>query len=263
MPSASFASRTIALWIAGSVVLGGLSGCAAELAMLGAVAIASAATPAPPEQTELAARAYWKQAQVICPELERAIEQDGRKLVDPGAAFYVHRFSFPAADGSGAAGGTLRAACQAFGGTTIVTVLGAGPPVQEGARQAAVQLLDELEATLRAQGIQAGPPHRTNTLTLPYDTATVYAALLETLENEGRTIVDRDPASATLRVTYPFSLLRNNWGGTLTIVCSAHGQDTEVTINSDARDADTRVARIGDEILADLTKALSQPPRSP
>ena len=58
-------------------------------AMLGAVAVVSAATPPPPERTELAARAYWKQFGVICLELERAVEQSGRALVDPGAAFYL------------------------------------------------------------------------------------------------------------------------------------------------------------------------------
>lgn len=248
-------------------VLAGLSGCGvlltAELAVVGVAAVSSAVTPKPPEQTKLAARAYWQRADVICPELTLALEQGGRKLIDADPASRVSRFSFPAPDTPGAAGGTLRAICTAFGGTTIVTLLGTGTPLDETERQAAAQLLDELEATLGARGIRAGPPHQTNTLTLPVDAAAVYAALVQTLESDGRTIVERDPAGGTLRVSYPFSLLHNNWGGMLTIACIAHGPDTVVTITSDAHDADTRVALIGDEILAALTKALQQSPRSP
>lgn len=264
MPSDPSGPRAACLILAACVlVLGGLSGCAAELAVLGVAAAVSAVTPKPPEQTELAARAYWQQTSVVCPAMEQALEQNSRKRIDPDSAFAAYRFSFPAPDGSGAVGGTLRATCMSFGATTIVTLLGTGPPVEESARRAATQLLDDLEATLGTRGIEAGPPHRTNKRTVPHDAATVYAALLKSLEGEGRTIVDRDPASGTVRVSYPFSLVRNNWGGTLTIVCSARGSDTEVTITSDGRDADTRVARIGDEILAALTDELRAVPRSP
>ena len=97
------------------------------------------------------------------PELERAVEQKRQSARRP----WRRVLPLPVLVSGGGRvwrrGRHAARACQPFGGTTIVSVLGTGPPVQEAARQAAVQLLDELEATLRVQGNQGGAAtHRTH-----------------------------------------------------------------------------------------------------
>ena len=57
----------------------------------------------------------------------------------------------------------------------------------------------------------------TNRATLGYPAVIAYAALTQTVERNGRKIVEAIPATYTLRISYPFSLWANNWGGVITI----------------------------------------------
>lgn len=103
---------------------------------------------------------------------------------------------------------------------------------------------------------------QTNRLTVGHAAPDVYALLEQEAEKNGRTIVERDAASLSLRISYPFSLLKNNWGGTMRITCVADASGTQVTIEGDGRDATTHVRAIGNEVLADLDGALRRQART-
>jgi hypothetical protein len=106
------------------------------------------------------------------------------------------------------------------------------------------------------------PKEETHRETLKYPTPTVYSALTRTAERNGRRIIDSNPAEYTIRVSYPFSFLTNNWGGVITIACLQEGSDTKITIIGSGRDPNYRVKKIGDEILSEMRIALEQLPRS-
>jgi hypothetical protein len=115
--------------------------------------------------------------------------------------------------------------------------------------------------------VKALPPREarwveTHRVSFSHPAAQLYALVAQEAEHHDRKIVERDAPSGTLVLSYPFSWLKNNWGGTLKITCSAdaHGTTT-VTILGDGRDAPARVRAIGDEILADLEQALRRQPR--
>ena len=101
----------------------------------------------------------------------------------------------------------------------------------------------------------------TNRLTFPYPPDVVMAVVVEVVERHDRKIVERNAGAQSIRVSYPFSWLKNNWGGTLTITCAASEFGTTVTILGDGRDAVPRVRAIGDEVLDDVGTALRRQPR--
>jgi hypothetical protein len=105
-----------------------------------------------------------------------------------------------------------------------------------------------------------GPKDETNRATFSYATPKVFGTLTQTVERNGRIIVESIPDSYTLVVSYPFSFLANNWGGNITIICIKEGFGTTVTIIGSGRDAKSRVKKIGDEILTDMTATLRQLP---
>jgi hypothetical protein len=84
---------------------------------------------------------------------------------------------------------------------------------------------------------------QTNPLTVAQPAAEVYAVIEPLAGQNGRHILQRDAVAGTLRLSYPFSLLKNNWGGTLRIVCTAGDAGTTITIFTDGRDAAARTAR--------------------
>jgi hypothetical protein len=102
----------------------------------------------------------------------------------------------------------------------------------------------------------------TNRLTVDLPAADVFAILEQEVEKNDRKIVERKPAACTLLLSYPFSLLKNNWGGTIKITCVADQYGTTVTVFGDGRDAVSRVRSMGDEIMADLADALRRQPRA-
>jgi len=104
------------------------------------------------------------------------------------------------------------------------------------------------------------PKSETDRATLAYPVATVYPTLRQTVERNGRTIVEPIDASYTLRVSYPFSLLANNWGGVITISCIAQGDATTVVFLGSGRDTNQRLQKIGDDIIRDLRAALDRQP---
>jgi hypothetical protein len=102
----------------------------------------------------------------------------------------------------------------------------------------------------------------TNRLTFAYPPDVVLAVIVEVVERHERRIVEPNPDAQSLRVSYPFSWLKNNWGGTLTITCAASELGTTVTIMGDGRDAVPRVRAIGDGVLDDVGRALRRQPRT-
>jgi hypothetical protein len=63
---------------------------------------------------------------------------------------------------------------------------------------------------------------------IDYPITAVYRGLINVAENDGRKIVAMDDATYTLRVSYPFSLLHNNFGGEIPISCVVAGYGTRV-----------------------------------
>jgi len=102
------------------------------------------------------------------------------------------------------------------------------------------------------------PKTETHRATLAYPVATVYATLKHTAAQNGRAIVETIDESHSLRVSYPFSLFTNNWGGVITISCIAEGQGTTVVFLGSGRDTNQRLLKIDDEILHDLREALAR-----
>jgi hypothetical protein len=102
----------------------------------------------------------------------------------------------------------------------------------------------------------------TNRLEFTYPVGDVYALLMQGVERNGRKVVEQDAALRSVLVTYPFSLLKNNWGGSLKITCVAGEFGTIVTIQGDGRDAVPRVRSIGDEVLEDVGNALRRQART-
>jgi len=102
----------------------------------------------------------------------------------------------------------------------------------------------------------------TNQLTFAYPVEDVYTLVVQGVEKNGRAIVALNTESRSILVSYPFSWLKNNWGGSLRITCVSSEFGTTVTILGDGRDTVPRVRAIGDEVLKDLGTALRRRPRT-
>jgi hypothetical protein len=94
---------------------------------------------------------------------------------------------------------------------------------------------------------------------IDYPITDVYRALIHVAEADGRKIVEADEAAYALRVSYPFSLLANNWGGEISIHCVVDGYGTRVIFAHDGHDADSRVMKIEAKVLDDTLKWLGKP----
>lgn len=99
-------------------------------------------------------------------------------------------------------------------------------------------------------------------LTFAYPVDTVYMLLLQVVERNDRRIVERTAESHALMASYPFSWLKNNWGGSLKITCAPNESGTTVSFEGDGRDTLQHVRAIGDEVLADLDRELRRQPRA-
>jgi hypothetical protein len=119
-------------------------------------------------------------------------------------------------------------------------------------------------ATTMVKALPSNEPRwvETNRLEFAYPVGDVYALLVKGVERNGRKIVEQDAALRSVLVTYPFSLLKNNWGGSLKITCAASEFGTTVTIQGDGRDVVLRVRTIGDEVLEDVGDALRRQART-
>lgn len=119
--------------------------------------------------------------------------------------------------------------------------------------------------TILATGPRSDPSRNveTNRQTFMHPVSTVYDALQVVVEREGRKIVASDPTAYQLEVAYPFSWLHNNWGGVITVTCTADDSvretpATAVRVVGGARDAHVRIRKLGDSILRDLADALAR-----
>ena len=120
------------------------------------------------------------------------------------------------------------------------------------------------QAAILVTSLPSNEPHwvETNRFEFAYPVSDVYVQLTQGVERNGRKIVEKDETAHTLLVSYPFSLLQNNWGGTLKITCAATEYGSTVTIQGDGRDAVPRVRAIGDEVLEEVGSALRRGPRT-
>ncbi len=114
------------------------------------------------------------------------------------------------------------------------------------------------------KGLPSNEPHRveTNRMDFAYPVGDVYPQLVHGVERSGRKLVEQEPAAHALLVSYPFSLLKNNWGGSLRIRCATTEFGTTVTIQGDGRDVVPHVRTIGDEVLEDVGNALRRQART-
>jgi hypothetical protein len=94
---------------------------------------------------------------------------------------------------------------------------------------------------------------------IEYPITDVYGALLWAAEVEGLTLITADPSDYFLRVAYPFSLMHNNWGGEITIICVVDGYGTRVLFADNGRDAAGRVQKLESKLLNHTLKWLRQP----
>jgi hypothetical protein len=124
--------------------------------------------------------------------------------------------------------------------------------------------LDLAGLVVQAVSLPSNEPHwvETNRLEFAYPVDDVYEQLAQGVEIGGRKLVEQEPSAHTLRVSYPFSLLKNNWGGSLKITCTTTEFGTTVTIQGDGRDVVPHVRTIGDEVLDDLGNALRRRART-
>lgn len=127
---------------------------------------------------------------------------------------------------------------------------------------AAVMLVGNTAALVKAFPSNVLKWVETNRLEVSEPADVVFAVVAQEVERNGRAIIERDVASHVLSVSYPFSWLKNNWGGTIRISCVASGNGTAVRVEGDGRDVVTHVRDIGDEILGDLDRALRRRPRT-
>lgn len=94
---------------------------------------------------------------------------------------------------------------------------------------------------------------------IDYPVAAVYRELVKVAESDGLKIIGTDDATYTLRVSYPFSLAQNNWGGEITVTCVAEGSLTRVLFKDDGHDAVPRVRKIEATMLDGALQSLGQP----
>ena len=92
-----------------------------------------------------------------------------------------------------------------------------------------------------------------------YPISDVYGGLLRAAEAEGLTVVKTDASDYVLRVSYPFSLIHNNWGGEITITCVVDGYGTRVHFADSGSDAPGRVHKLESKLLDRTLKRLGQP----
>ena len=131
-------------------------------------------------------------------------------------------------------------------------------------RVAAVLLAASVPFLSACVALPSNEPHwvKTNELAFAYPVDDVYTSMVQNVARNGRAIVRSDATSHFVIASYPFSWLKNNWGGTLTITCVETEFGTTVTILGDGRDHVARVRKIGDEVLEDLDAALRRLPRT-
>jgi hypothetical protein len=105
-------------------------------------------------------------------------------------------------------------------------------------------------------------PGETNRRTYGQTVEIVYGALIDSIEQDGRRIVEQDPSSHELKVSYPFSFSQNNWGGILTVSCTPDIADdipvTIVRLFAGKTDTHSRIQKIGEHILMNLDAQLAQ-----
>lgn len=103
---------------------------------------------------------------------------------------------------------------------------------------------------LAATGVDDSP--------IDYPIAAVYRGLTSVAEADGRKIVATDREAYTLRISYPFSLARNNWGDEITVTCVVDGAGTRMLFADDGHDAPARVQKIEAKLRSDTVNWLRQ-----
>lgn len=149
---------------------------------------------------------------------------------------------------------TLCAGCGSVAGVLIAPVIVGAVPVVVAA---AAHVADQAESAANPQDptvteVLGGAP-----IDHPIDD--VYRALIRVAGTYELELVADDPSAYKLRVSYPFSLVHNNWGGEITISCVVDGYGTRVLFENDGRDALPRIQKIEAKLLDGTLKWLRQP----
>ena len=166
--------------------------------------------PIPPDA--LASRTFAYAPIIVRPAIEQAAQRDGRRIEGNRSALIV---SYPASPSTGNDAGSIAVESHGRGLVTFTTtvIVRRGPLGSvEAGRRAGEQLLDAVAADL------ADIERRVATKKIALDVATVFDALVQVGQGQGRELLARDDTIHSLRV----SVL--TLGGYLDISCVASGQ---------------------------------------
>lgn len=241
-----------------------LHGCVGYYIVQGALFAAevasSAADAAARESTlpdALASRTFAYPLLVAVPALEQAAQFDGRRIErstwppEPLIVWYAASASTNGASGSVAVKSYSRGQFTSSG-TTVIVLRGPTGSDEVG-RKVGAQLLDAMAADL------ADIERQVATKTVAVDVATVFDALGQVGQRQGRKVQTRDAPSHSLRVSFPFFTEGRSADGFLDIACVAEGGSTIVTLVGDGKSPALEVRKAAIALLAALTGLLRQP----
>lgn len=238
-----------------------LYGCAAEVIFYGAMLAADAADTVARESDlpdALASRTFDYPLPVVGRALQQAAQRDGRSI--ESAAYLPTQsliVSYPASPSTGSAAGLVAVKSYSRGhfvfSTTVIVLRGPDKSSEEVGRKVGEQLLDAMAADL------ADIERQLATKTVAVDVDAVFDALGQVGQSAGRAVLKRDPASHSLRVSFPFVSGGRNAEGFLDIGCVAQGGSTVVTLVGDGTSPALDVRKAANALLAALTGRLHLP----
>jgi hypothetical protein len=207
-------------------------------------------------QDALASRTFTYPRIVVWPALQQAAHLDGRSQEPGGGWTQGLIVSYAASPSTGGAAGSI--AVKAYGRgyvtfSTTVIVLRGPTGSDEVGRKVGEQLLDAMAADL------ANIERQVATKTVAVDIATVFDALGQVGQRQGRKVLTRDAPSHSLRVSFPFFMEGRSAEGFLDIACVAEGGSTIVTLVGNGKSPALEVRKAATDLLAALTGLLHQP----
>jgi hypothetical protein len=207
-------------------------------------------------QDALTSRTFAYPPIVVGPALRQAARLDGRSI-EPGYRptedLIVSYTASPSTEG---AAGSIAVKTYGHGHVTFSTtviVLRGTTGSEEVGRKAGEQLLDAMAADL------ADIERQVATKAVAVDVGAVFDALGQVGQRQGRTVLARDAASHSLRVSFPFFIEGRNAEGVLDVTCVAEGGSTLVTLVGDGKSPAIEVRKAANAVLAALTELLRQP----
>ncbi len=206
-------------------------------------------------QDALTSRTFAYPPIVVGPALEQAARLDGRSLEPGGRPTGGLIVSYAASPLTGGAAGSI--VVKSFGRgyinfSTTVIVLRGPTGGEEAGRKVGEQLLDAMAADL------ADIERQVAVNTFPVDVATVFDALGQVGQRQGREVLTRDTLSHSLRVSFPFFMEGRSAEGFLGITCVAESGSTILTLVGDGKSPALEVRKASIALLDALTGLLRQ-----